>query len=70
MATMIKFTGGGELAVLVVQTADEVSSAVQAADGRPLQFEQAANGDPVFVNPGTIACWHPLDMSISPGRMT
>ncbi len=68
MATIIKFTGTDGV-ITVVQTVDEVCSAVDDADSQPFPLNLESSGERVFVNPAAITCWHEVELTVSPGRM-
>jgi hypothetical protein len=68
MATIIKFAGADN-GITVVQTVDEVRTAMDGAGGEPFPLNLESSGEPVYVNPATLACWHQLELTVSPGRM-
>lgn len=68
MATIIRFTGADK-GITVVQTVDEICTAVDDASGQPFPLNLESSGERVFVNPGAMTCWHPVELSVSPGRM-
>jgi hypothetical protein len=68
MPTVINFSGN-DSTITVAESPEEISRAVAAANGGPLQLELIGRGQRVFVNPEKVAWWHELENQISPGRM-
>jgi hypothetical protein len=68
LATVIRFSGSDD-PLKVRQSAEEVSKALSDSNGRPFALTLLNNGDPVYINPATIACWHPMEDRVSPGRL-
>jgi hypothetical protein len=68
MATIIRFTGADK-GITVVQTVDEICTALNDAGGRPFPLNLESSGELVFVNPTAMTCWHQVELTVSPGRM-